>query len=311
MRIGLAMEYLRGCVQIVPEEEGMELQRLCPAMMKFCRSSEHREIRARCPSGVRIVLRTDSPVLRLPFRFGPAARPLFEFGVFLDGKTIPVSAENSLLELHLDGRFHTVEILPPHLVECFFGELELADGARIEPLPKPEKKFLFLGDSIMQGMTVASPAQVYADRLARTQNADYYNLSVGGMTAFRELGAFAAEYVWDTLFLCFGVNDFNSGRPVPEFSGEMAGILDAVKGRGGIVLISPIHQPGRNAVNGNGDSFQAFRDAVRSLAESRPGVRFIDGTKLLPHDTVWFVDGIHPNDAGEDLLFQNLQKELL
>ena len=139
MRIGLTMEYLRGCVRTERREDGLELQRLSPEMMKFCRDfSEHREIRARCPSGIRIVLRTDSPVLRLPIRFGRVARPFFECSVFLDGSEIPATVRDGSLELRLDGKSHCLEILPPHLVECFFGELEIADGARIEPLPKPE-----------------------------------------------------------------------------------------------------------------------------------------------------------------------------
>lgn len=310
MRIGLTMEYLRGCVRTERREDGLELQRLSPEMMKFCRDfSEHREIRARCPSGVRIVLRTDSPVLRLPIRFGRAARPFFECSVFLDGSEIPATVRDGSLELRLDGRFHCLEILPPHLVECFFGELEIADGARIEPLPKPEKRYLFLGDSIMQGMTVPLPSQVYADRLARERGADYWNLSVAGMTAFGVLGEFAAKYEWETLFLCFGVNDFNTRRPIPEFTADLERILEAVKGRD-IVLISPIHQPGSGPVNGRGDAFQDFREAVRSLAECRSNVRFVDGTKLLPDEGRWFVDGIHPNEAGEDLLYQHLTKEL-
>ena len=36
----------------------------------------------------------------------------------------------------------------------------------------------------------------------------------------------------------------------------------------------------------------------------------VDGTKLLPDEGRWFVDGIHPNEAGEDLLYQHLTKEL-
>lgn len=307
MQIQLSMEYLRGCVCAAKQEKGLELQRLCPSMMEFCRSSEHREIRARCPSGVRIVLQTDSPFLRLPFRFGRAARELFNFDVFCDGEIIPHTVSDHVLEIRPDGAPHRIEILPPHLVECYFGELELADGAQAAAVPKPEKTFLFLGDSIMQGMTVTRPSFAYADRLARARNADYFNLSVGGMTAFRVLGGFAMEYQWDKLFLCFGVNDFNSRRPLPDFIADMAGILNALNGKP-VVLISPIPLPGRDNVNPAGVRFQDFRDALRTLAGRVPNVTFVDGTKLLPNDNRCYIDGIHPNDSGEDLLFHNLKE---
>ena len=85
MRKKLSMEYLRGAVRTEETENGLELQRLSSAIMKRFARDEHIEIRMRCPSGVRIVFRTDSPFVRLPFRYGRAARPFYEFDVFRDG----------------------------------------------------------------------------------------------------------------------------------------------------------------------------------------------------------------------------------
>lgn len=306
MKIQLSMDYLRGCVRMETGAQGVELQRLCASMMDFCRNrGTHCLIRAKCPSGVRIVLQTDSPFLRLPFQFGNSARELFEFDVFCDGRSVAHTVTGQVLEVRLDGSLHTVEILPPHLVECCFGEMEAADGARVSAVRKPEKTFLFLGDSIMQGMTVSRPSLAYADRLARMQGADYYNLSVGGMTACRQLGKFAMEYHWDRMFLCFGVNDFNLQRPVADFIADMTGILEETADRP-VVLLSPIHMPGRSNVNPAGVAFQQFRDEVAALAEDRRNVTFVDGTELLPKEDRWYIDGLHPNDAGEDLLFRNL-----
>ena len=60
----------------------------------------------------------------------------------------------------------------------------------------------------------------------------------------------------------------------------------------------------------NGVAFQSFRDGLESLAAEFPNVKFVDGTVLLPFDDRYFADGLHPNDCGEDLLFNNL-KELI
>lgn len=308
MRKKLSMEYLRGAVRTEETENGLELQRLSSAIMKRFARDEHIEIRMRCPSGVRIVFRTDSPFVRLPFRYGRAARPFYEFDVFRDGRKTEFSRANGVLEIASDGALHTIEILPPHLAECFFGELELADGSVFEPVEKPAKRLLFLGDSIMQGMTVSRPSFAYADRMARHLNADYSNISIAGMTAFAVQGELAMEYEWDRMFLCFGVNDFNTGRPLSKYLGEMRGILNAVKGKP-VVLISPIHMTGRPNEK-NGVAFQSFRDGLEKFAAEFPNVKFVDGTKLLPFDDRYFADGLHPNDCGEDLLFNNL-KELI
>ena len=310
MRIDLQKnrEFLRGCADVERKSQGLQLHRFTSSLLNVYRSSEHHEIRALCPSGVRILLKTDSEKLRLPVVFGRTARPFFSFSVFVDDAETAYSWDGRVLELLLDGNIHQVEIALPHLVECFVGALETVDGALAEPVPEKEHAMVFIGDSIMQGMTVSRPSLAYPDRLARLLKSEYWNLSVAGATADRRLGPLALEYEWDRLLLGFGVNDFNTSRPMEAYLEEMRETLLPLLARkkAQLFLLGPIPWAGRTKPNALGLRLKDYCEALGNLALQFPGVRFIDGRTLLPDDPVYYVDGIHPNDEGEALLFRNL-----
>lgn len=302
--------FLHGCVALETKEKGLQLHRLTPSLQEIFCCTEHRWIRALCPSGIRILLKTDSAKLRLPVVFGRIARPVFAFSVWVDGMETAYSRDGDVLELALDGKMHQVEIALPHLVECFVGALEAEDGARVEPVPRKERTMLFIGDSIMQGMTVSRPSLAYADRLARFLESEYCNLSVAGATADQRLGSCALEYEWDRALLGFGVNDFNTSRPLGAYLEDMKGTLLPLLSRkdADVFLLGPIPWAGRTEPNDLGLHLDDYCEALRGLAAEFPRVRFIDGRTLLPDDPAYYVDGIHPNDSGSELLFRNLKR---
>ncbi len=301
---------LRGCVSWEVKERGLQLHRLTSSLLSIYRCTEHREIRALCPSGIRILLKTDSAKLRLPVVFGRIARPVFAFSVWVDGMETAYSFEKEVLEIVLDGKMHEVEMELPHLVECFVGALEVDEGARVETVPRKDHAMLFIGDSIMQGMTVSRPSLAYADRLARLLESEYCNLSVAGATADQRLGSCALEYEWDRAVLGFGVNDFNTSRPLGAYLEDMKGTLLPLLSRkeAEVFLLGPIPWAGRTEPNDLGLHLDDYCEALRNLASEFPEVRFIDGRTLLPDDPAYYVDGIHPNDSGSELLFRNLKR---
>ena len=301
---------LRGCVSWEVKERGLQLHRLTSSLLSIYRCTEHREIRALCPSGIRILLKTDSAKLRLPVVFGRIARPVFAFSVWGDGMETAYSFEKEVLEIVLDGKMHEVEMELPHLVECFVGTLEVDEGARVENVPRKDHAMLFIGDSIMQGMTVSRPSLAYADRLARLLESEYCNLSVAGATADQRLGSCALEYEWDRVILGFGVNDFNTSRPLGAYLEDMKGTLLPLLSRkeAEVFLLGPIPWAGRTEPNDLGLHLDDYCEALRNLASEFPEVRFIDGRTLLPDDPAYYVDGIHPNDSGSELLFRNLKR---
>ena len=118
------------------------------------------------------------------------------------------------------------------------------------------------------------------------------------------------EYEWDRAVLGFGVNDFNTSRPLGAYLEDMKGALLPLLSRkeAEVFLLGPIPWAGRTEPNDLGLHLDDYCEALRNLASEFPEVRFIDGRTLLPDDPAYYVDGIHPNDSGSELLFRNLKR---
>ena len=110
--------------------------------------------------------------------------------------------------------------------------------------------------------------------------------------------------------MAYGVNDFTQSRPIPEFLDDARGMLRALLSRPEAIirLLTPIPLPDpARRVNANGDTLQMFRDGLRELAAREfPRVKVIDGCSLVPGDSAFYADRLHPNDRGAILFAENL-----
>ena len=288
------------------------LQRMPAGVMKLYQDIPGRVLRAQCPAGVRITFYTDSTTVRLPHCFGGASREIYSFDTFADDVPAPFSVGNGVFTMNLSPGKHKVEILVPHLAECFFGDLEIDDQAELTPVePAEGGKLLFVGDSIMQGMTTSSPAKTYVDRMTRAARTDFYNLGIGGMTVDpRWAELIADEYEYSQVIFSLGVNDFVSGKSLADYRKDLTEFLSYFAGKP-MVLLSMTPFSSSPQINPLGETADQFRACVRELAANRPDTRFIDGPSLLPDETQFYVDGLHPNDAGAELFYRNLANSIL
>lgn len=311
-KVSLTQDFLRGVHHLKTFPQGVMLLRLPESVTELYQADEARITRIQAPAGVRILFETDSRMVKLPHTFGRTAREIFAFSAFLDGAPASFTAENGVFAMTLPPGRHTVEILVPHLVECYFGDLEIDDQAELTPAePAEGKRLLFVGDSIMQGMTTTSPAKTYADQLTRAGKMDFYNLGIGGMTADPRWAALiAGEYEYSQVIFSLGVNDFVSGKSFADYRRDMTDFLSHFAGKS-MVILSMTPFSSSPQTNAFGETADQFRACVRELAESRPDTLFIDGTSLLPDDPQFYVDGLHPNDAGAELFYRNLARYLL
>lgn len=307
-------ELLSGVAEAVPRENGTELRRMTPELSAFYSGSEAFRIRAGAPAGVRIRFATDARSFAMKIAYGGEARQLYAADVTVDRGEVrsftPGSRQEEFrFECPLPGGEHAVEIALPNLVECPAVEIELEKGAAVSPLP-PRRTILFLGDSITQGMTVTHPALAWPARYAARHDFDFVNLAVGGATMRASLGKFALAYRWQEAFVAYGVNDFTQSRPIPEFLDDARGMLRALLSRPEAIirLLTPIPLPDpARRVNANGDTLQMFRDGLRELAAREfPRVKVIDGCSLVPGDSAFYADRLHPNDRGAILFAENL-----
>jgi len=72
------------------------------------------------------------------------------------------------------------------------------------------------------------------------------------------------------------------------------------------VLISPLPWVGRSAPNGKGETLSSYRAALADLSNENEGIYVVHGTKLVPDESQYFVDNVHPNEAGFEQYAQKL-----
>ncbi len=302
-----------GVAHLKQEQRGVYPSRMTQGLSDFYAASEHAFIRARSTSGVRLRMKTDSTTFRMTILFGRAARPMYKTDVRIDHQSQTLdpgeNPERLDIDLVLPGKPVELEIALPPLVECWLQNPELDEKASVEAIPG-KNKWLFSGDSIMQGMTVTEPGKSYAAILSGKCDAEWTNISVGGAVMRGEVGSLAAEYDWDTLFIGYGINNFNQRTPLSVFRAETERYLKEVQRKNAdIFLLTPIPMLGKTR-NEDGVELEEYRKILRECAEKYPKIRVVEGERLLPADPVYYIDMIHPNDSGAALFAENLRKEM-
>ncbi|MBQ4106582.1 MAG: SGNH/GDSL hydrolase family protein [Lentisphaeria bacterium] len=315
-------ELFHGIDSIAAAPEGFVPLRMTPALQDCYAGTEHAIIRARSTTGVRLIFRTDSPFVMLQARFLRAARELYYFSVRIDSRPFEVYGPESRtpdytlsLELPGDGAIHRVEIHLPHLVETAICGLAVADGAAVKPV-RTAPKIIFIGDSITQGMTVSAPHRTFYARIAAFHRCDFRNICVGGADTSAAAGRLACAIPWKMAIYAFGTNDHAHNTPLDTLTAEVTGALKALCRRRSakIVVQTPLWRADAPPVaekqpNQLGLLLQDYRDTIAAVAREFP-VTLIDGRDLLPADPAFFVDGLHPNDAGAERIAAALLEQL-
>ena len=77
-----------------------------------------------------------------------------------------------------------------------------------------------------------------------------------------------------------------------------------------IFLLTPI--PWALRTNGNEVDLllEDYREVLRQAAKDFPKVKVIEGAKLVPDDSAYYVDNVHPNDLGAAAYADNLLAEI-
>jgi lysophospholipase L1-like esterase len=311
-------EFVFGVASYEYSDGAYRFFRMTEALSDFFSDNENSIIRASNTSGVRISFVTDSEYLAMEVLYGRFSRPIFTIDIIVDGEhkltfgpAEHVDEFNFSTELPGNGE-KTVEIFLPTMAECAVKGIMLEDGATLSEVPEKAVPLLFIGDSITQGMTVSTPSLTYPAQVATVLGADFHNLAVGGATMQKELAPLVMDLDWQKVFIAFGVNDFSQGRQLVEFEAECRGMLEVLSSRENaeITLLTPIPWALRTNANDIGLSLEEYREVLRKVAKEFPKVKVIEGTKLVPDDSQYYVDNIHPNDLGAAVYADNLLAEL-
>lgn len=311
----LDSRYVFGCCRTEETKHGIFFHRMSPELEEIYKYSEAAEIRAMNTAGVRISFVSDTSSLSISGTFGRVSREIYSFDMIVDEKEMitlkPEAAKPEIfcLKAVIPGTgSRKIEIFLPNMAETFINSIEIDDGSELEPAARPKKKWLFLGDSITQGVIVSSPALSYAARSARAIKYDWHNLAVGGAVMKKEVGEMALGIEWNVVSIAYGVNDFAQNIPLERLENELKGLLRALSSRKNskIFVITPIPWVDRSDSNGLGLSLEEYRKSIAVTALSFNGVAVIDGLRMVPDDNKYFVDKVHPNDEGMRVFSENL-----
>jgi lysophospholipase L1-like esterase len=292
--------------------------RMTEALSEFYSDSEAFIIRASNTSGVRIAFVTDSEFLAMEVLYGRCSRPIFSIDIIVDGEhKMTFGPDEHVDEFSFSTELpgtgeKTVEIFLPTMAECALKGIVLEAGASLSAIPEKPAPILFAGDSITQGMTVCTPSLTYPAQVAAVMQSDFHNIAVGGATMQKELAPLLMDIDWQKVFVAFGVNDFSQSRPLDEFEDESRGMLEVLSSRedAEIFLLTPIPWALRTNANEINLKLEDYREVLRKVAKDFPKIRVIEGAKLVPDDSSYYVDNIHPNDLGASTYADNLLAEI-
>ena len=229
------------------------------------------------PSGVRLALRTDSPVVELDVHTrvvhmvgGPFRPPVFQ--AIVDGELLPDEVvvggsavhvdrrpgsesiefeEGSPVTLRWDGlgtHDKSIEIWFPTGASVEIRGLRVAADASVGPAATAARRWTHYGSSISHCMDVDRPLDAWPAIVARTVGLELTSFGFGGQCQLDPfMGRVIRDHPADVISLKLGINLVNAGSMTQRtFTPAVHGLLDAI--RDGqpdtpVLVVSPIFCP--------------------------------------------------------------------
>lgn len=310
-----------GAVEILQEENGVRFFRF---------NQEQRELRQPrvtypaekmySTAGIQFFFRTDSPslYLRTTVEKGSASDH-FSFDLFVNGQHTDSLENLSTRQLgtyektfRLGAGEKDICLYFPWSVAVVIEELSLEEGASLIPT-LPEKKLLVYGDSVTHGNTVRYSCNHYIPRLARAMGVQVRNKAIAGTTSFPDMVCLESPYEPDYVLVAYGSNDWDRHEE-PFFAEQYRAMLALIAEKypqAPVFVISPIWRGDQETRQRKMGPLSTIEKNIVAIAKDFPNVTVIPGIDLVPHDLSQFADaGLHPNDEGYGLYFQNLWPKL-
>ena len=292
------------CVQ-VKEENGY----LVPARLtdKQIMAAGRREAYLKCArstSGTGLGFISDACEISFSYKITDRRNQEDTLDVLIDGalKRIEILHEeegNITVSLPGEGE-RKVEIMFPHLARMGVKNIRISGAYRA--IPAKDKFWLFLGDSITQGMHASHPSLIYPRLVSAHFNCDFINMGIGG-GKFTEEDIDRVDREPDIITVAHGTNDWRQAENKESFQSAIKEYLDTLTETfscRNIIGILPIWRSDTEEVYGN-MSFEEARAIIRAEYEKYPFIRVIDGMSLIAPSFSFFADAtpaVHPNDSG-------------
>lgn len=199
-----------------------------------------------------------------------------------------------------DGKEHRITLWLPNLATARLSNIELDDGAVLNPISY-KKKLLCFGDSITHGYDAAFPSKSYVNRMTAHFDAYTVNQAIGGERFVPEILLEDTSYQPDIITVAYGTNDWSGTKKeyfhprCEEFFAKANRIYpNALK-----FALLPIWRG--DAKTGKQKYEGSFDDACDFISDTakKHGFNVIDCRPFMPQSPEFFWDGrLHPNDLG-------------
>ncbi len=214
--------------------------------------------------------------------------------------------------------FRTIEIVMPYADSVDFQGLTVNAGAAFQAIsPRPPIRYVAYGDSITQGFNGSDATKNYSWQIGTSKNWSVINMGFGYREATASDGTSIAGLGGDIFSVLLGVNDAIGGKTAAQFQADYTSLIANIRLLQPDVPIYAITPLFTTAPYGGDALIPQYRTAISNLVQNGndPNLHLIDGLSLIPgidgsNYTTWMPDGIHPNDAGFQLIAQNLAPQL-
>ena len=261
-----------------------------------------------CTTGVRMDFYTDANeisfkyVVQDSFFDRSADHPddcfaLFENGELKQTYLVQYGTNTELIYRRESAEESRITIVFPNWHGVTLSQISLGEA---RPYEEYDRKFLFLGDSIGQGLFADNPSESWTNLVATYFNADYINLAVGG-EVFRQGALDPLEDFEPThIIVALGENDYYSGLTEDEMARNCYLYLTELKNLYPGIPITVVS-------SFNLDKPQSWTERMLSTAQLL-GCNTIDGTGFGGEDAEnWNIDKVHPASPG----FKNIADSMI
>ena len=215
---------------------------------------------------------------------------------------------------------HNYSLIWPYATQVAVNGLQIGGGANhlLAPIPtRPATRYVAYGDSITQGYVASGTIRTYPDQVARKKHWSVVNMGFGGETTVPSDGTAVGMLNGSIVTVAIGANDWGTSKPLSTFVSDYNGLLDAIRSlqpQTRIYALTPIWTSVEGSMNGQGLHVQDYRQAITTVVQQRMAtdvnLHLIDGLTLVPNQSKYFYDGVHPNDAGFAFYAANLAAKL-
>ncbi len=169
-----------------------------------------------------------------------------------------------------------------------------------------KRKLLAIGDSITQGYGAKLAGSTYINSLYRKTDFEILNQGIGGFRYEKGSVMPIDNFKPDRILVALGTNyhedmTYDYERCIEEFYES----LYEVYGDTPVISVTPIY---RFDPTHNPERLKLVIEKIKDVCSKYSNIKVIDGLSLVPHIPECFLDYVHPNAYGSELMAEGIYK---